>query len=275
VLTFSKSDTSEAAMSDDREAQTGAPLDFDRADWTGAGSGGSPDAPSAPGASLDGSTVACSSCGLPLGSHYHLLGDQMLCERCQYAIREAGPPGNALTRWIGAVALGLLAAVLGGGLWYLVTDLTGYELGLIAIVVGFLVGAAVKLGARGVGGVPYQLLAVILTYSAIVLTYVPAIATEIRNSQEFQSGFEQGAEAANSLEAETALDEDVEPLDPVVAMVIAVPIAFAAPFLMGLENLIGILIIGFALYQAWKTNTRVRLEPQGPFELGEREAPIA
>ena len=41
----------------------------------------------------------------------------------------------------------------------------------------------------------------------------------------------------------------------------------AAPFLGGFENIPGILIIGFALWEAWKMNRRVPLQVEGPFRL--------
>ena len=42
-------------------------------------------------------------------------------------------------------------------------------------------------------------------------------------------------------------------------------IAFASPFLSGASNIIGILIIGIALYEAWKLNKRVPVT--GPFQF--------
>ena len=42
----------------------------------------------------------------------------------------------------------------------------------------------------------------------------------------------------------------------------------AAPFLAGFENIIGIAIIGFALYQAWQMNARRRVVFTGPYAIG-------
>jgi hypothetical protein len=54
-----------------------------------------------------------------------------------------------------------------------------------------------------------------------------------------------------------------------VALGIAVLLAFLylAPFLAGLENVIGILIIGFAVWEAWRINRRVKVAIEGPFEV--------
>lgn len=48
-----------------------------------------------------------------------------------------------------ALLVGLAAAAVGAGLWALVTVLTGYQIGWMAIGVGFLVGLAVRLAGKG------------------------------------------------------------------------------------------------------------------------------
>jgi hypothetical protein len=51
-----------------------------------------------------------------------------------------------------------------------------------------------------------------------------------------------------------------------VFVVMVFGLAFAAPFLAGAKNIIGILIIGIALYEAWKINRKVPIS--GPFRIG-------
>jgi hypothetical protein len=48
-----------------------------------------------------------------------------------------------------ALLAGLAAAAAGAGLWALVTVVTGYQIGWMAIGVGFLVGLAVRLAGKG------------------------------------------------------------------------------------------------------------------------------
>jgi hypothetical protein len=50
-------------------------------------------------------------------------------------------------------------------------------------------------------------------------------------------------------------------------------IAFASPFLSGASNIIGILIIGIALYEAWKLNKRIPVT--GPFQFASGPDPGA
>jgi hypothetical protein len=177
---------------------------------------------------------------------------------------------------------------------------------------------AVHVGARRVGGVAYQLLAVFLTYSAVVMTYVPMIANEImaneglqqevptflpddsqtapsgdsqttlsNDSQTAPSGDSQAAlsndwaadDTANSAPS-AGTSENVEApvtrpgMDELAVWVAAIPIAYMLPFLMGFENAIGILIIGFALWQAFRMNARAKIELQGPFRLEVRDASL-
>jgi hypothetical protein len=222
----------------------------------------------------------CAQCATPITDRYYTVGSHVLCEPCHFAFQNAKAPGNAATRLFGAAGLGALAAAIGCALWMAVTELTGYEIGLIAIAVGYLVGMAVHIGSRRVGGLAYQLLAVFLAYSAIVMTYVPMIANQMIASEEFQSGMEAGESEIWAEAADPAADpvEGEEPNAPalnpedaaVLAWISAIPLAYMLPFLMGFENAIGILIIGFALWQAYRMNTRAKIELQGPFRLEAR-----
>ena len=53
----------------------------------------------------------------------------------------------------------------------------------------------------------------------------------------------------------------------VIAVVLILAIACAAPFLAGFENVIGIVIIGIGLYEAWKLNRRTILTITGPHAI--------
>ncbi|HEU4828187.1 MAG TPA: hypothetical protein VFT04_03225, partial [Gemmatimonadales bacterium] len=144
---------------------------------------------------------------------------------------------------------GLGGAVAGAALYYAILAITGYEIGLVAIAVGWLVGRAVQLGARNRGGWLYQGLAVILTYLAIVSTYIPYIL----------EGVAGGAEASSI---------------GIAGYATLLLISIAAPFLAGIENIIGLLIIGFALWQAWHMNAPRRLAITGPYAVAGARAEV-
>ena len=226
----------------------------------------------------------CASCQCPITDGYYTVGPNFVCPGCRVGVAAARPPGHALTRLFGALLLGAIAAAAGCGLWMLVTELTGYEIGLIAIAVGFLVGAAVHAGSRRTGGLGYQLLAAFLTYTAIVMTYLPALVEQFGSSEEFTREFEEGDEPARSdgrseearnaaaPRTEESAARPGEAAAAVAAWFVAIPLAYAVPFLLGFDNAIGILIIGFAVWQAWRMNKAAVLDWQGPFRLGEGAA---
>ena len=71
---------------------------------------------------------------------------------------------------LGTAALaGLIAAIVGGVVWGLIVRWSQYEIGFVAWGIGFLVGTAVVMGARGMRGMPYQVVAVVLALVGIVL----------------------------------------------------------------------------------------------------------
>jgi hypothetical protein len=138
--------------------------------------------------------------------------------------------------------------------------LTGYEFGLIAIVVGFAVGAAVKWGCYGRGGPLYQTLAIVLTYLAIVSTYVPAVIeglskADIDATASVSAPAEGGQQpSVDRAEASASRSPD-EPMSlGMVSLSLAVVllIACVAPFFAGLENIMGLLIIGFGFAGSWR-----------------------
>ena len=138
--------------------------------------------------------VACASCGAAIRSTYYQVGQAITCEQCRWRVDSEATGGSSTGRFLKASLLGFGAAGVGAGLYYAVRALTGYEFGLIAIVVGVLVGGAVRMGSAHRGGMPYQVLAMFLTYTSIVSTYIPDIIKVIRD----QGVSEQAAPAPNA-----------------------------------------------------------------------------
>ena len=170
-------------------------------------------------------------------------------------------------------------------MYYGVLALTGYEVGLIAIVVGFMVGTAVRKGSQGRGGWKYQALAMFLTYTSIVSSYVPLLIQEFAKESSLTTidgsdttvvesvGDSAGAPAATPAPATadslTFIPDSDPPglVDFVLAIGLMLGLLYALPFLAGLENILGLAIIGFGVYQAWKLNQRAELKVTGPFKV--------
>ena len=45
-------------------------------------------------------------------------------------------------------------------------------------------------------------------------------------------------------------------------------LTYLIPFLAGLKNIVGLVIIGFAMYEAWKINQKPKFVISGPFKIG-------
>lgn len=126
--------------------------------------------------------TACAFCKRELEDSYFEVAGRVVCPGCKDAVVASFTGGSSLWRAFKAIAYGGLAGVVGAGLWMAVTAATGYSLGLISIAVGMGVGAAVRKGSQHRGGLFYQLLAVFLTYCAIVTTYVPIVYASLHGS---------------------------------------------------------------------------------------------
>jgi hypothetical protein len=203
-------------------------------------------------------SATCAQCKRALLHSYFQVNGQVVCEACAHTVEAALDGGSSIGRLLRAAGAGFGAAVVGAALYYAVTALTGYEFGLIAVVVGFAVGASVRWGSGGRGGWVYQTIAIVLTYLAIVSTYVPPIIQGFREAQR--------EKAAASAPAGEPQDAAVRPSFAQFALAVGVLllIACVAPFLAGLQNIIGLVIIGIGLYEAWKLNRRVPLSITGP-----------
>lgn len=194
-----------------------------------------------------GAAPSCARCSQAITSEYFEAGGAIVCPACRDALQAEQASGSAGGRLSRAMLYGLGGAVAGAALYYAILAITGYEIGLVAIAVGWLVGRAVQLGSQHKGGWLYQGLAVVLTYLAIVSTYIPYIL--------------EGVTGETSL---ASVD--------VAGYVTLLLVSIAAPFLAGIENVIGLLIIGFALWQAWHMNRRVPLVFTGPYAVGRARA---
>jgi len=213
----------------------------------------------------------CAQCQASIADGYYEVNGHVVCPGCKTAL-ERSPTGSGASRLLRATAFGLGGAIVGAGIYYAILAATGYEIGLVAIAVGWLVGRGVQKGSHGIGGWAYQALAVGLTYLAIVSTYVPFILNEVTADEAKASA---AAAAPTDSVSVTATPGTADSADATISagglavgVLALLVLAAAAPFLAGFENVLGILIIGFALYQAWQMNRRVPMTINGPYAVG-------
>jgi hypothetical protein len=164
-------------------------------------------------------------------------------------------------------------AALGGCILYAtVAIVTGLEIGLIAIVVGVMVGKAIRHASHGRGGRPQQILAVVLTYFAITTSYIPVflyhLAKNPQMTQKAQAKRQQTQARVAAVTPDTAMAKPPR-MSAGGAVVILLLFAAAAPFLSlgsGVSGLITLFIIFIGLQKAWKLTGRSEILVMGPYE---------
>ncbi len=186
----------------------------------------------------EASSVTCSSCKIPVNGEYFTVNQQLFCGNCAQQIREfLDGKGSSAGRFVQAILLGSGAAVVGTAVYAGVMILSNSEWGIISIALGWFVGSAVRRGSKGRGGWRYQLLAAFLTYTSICAAYGVVVWTQV------------------DVEHSTSL-----------ALAILLK-AYFIPFMQGAENILGLLIIGFGVWRAWRMNQAIRLAITGPHSL--------
>jgi hypothetical protein len=246
-------------------------LDFERAEFE------NPEQPSAPGeiasdddtSGRDGSgkaaleesqnaptagpvDAACAACGAGIVDRYFRVNAQSLCPRCTALIQaqyEKGVPGA----FVRATAFGLAGGVLGAALYYGVAWIANAEFGIVAIVVGILVGKGVRRGAGLHRHWLYPALGLGLTYLAIVSTYVP----DVLNAMTTPEGVTEGAVAIDG----AAQSSNVT----LSALLLALLFALVVPVLMLVKLQIwGPIILAIGLWEGWRYGRAPKLVFEGP-----------
>jgi hypothetical protein len=221
--------------------------------------------------------LVCAACKQEIADRYYQLQGKLLCERCQDYIQRRLTSGSGFVRFVRALVYGIGAGVVGFAIYAGVLVILHLHWAVISILVGFLVGSAVRKGGEGRGGLPYQLLAVFLTYSAIgaslVVPYAKQLWDQTVRAEVKPRAPEQAREVADRGNGVARLEEQAPHVPtPMWIRILAfsfglVVISYAAPFLGGFDPLTW-LIVFFALWQAWILNRKIKLQVSGPFQVG-------
>ena len=197
--------------------------------------------------------TTCVGCGRPITSTYFAIGNKIVCPNCREQIL-VPLPGSATFRVAKATVLGLGAGLIGAVVWWGVRKVTGYEIGLIAIALGFLVAKAVRSVTLGRGGRGYQVLAVLITYASVAANYAPDMYKM----------------AVEAIAHDSAGPVHLSLIMKARLVVVSYLIGLIAPFFALTTNPIQLLIIGFALWEAWKLTGSRKLPFTGPHVLPAR-----
>jgi hypothetical protein len=139
----------------------------------------------------------------------------------------AVPPSPAtMSDIFGGFLAGLVAAVIASAVWYGVVAVSHFQVGIVAIAVGFLVGQGVVLGARRRGSLALVAISVVLTLLALVVSEYLIIAHFVGQELGMQVELLQPPDFVASVVAESV---QADPLT-LVFWAIALFQAFVIPF---------------------------------------------
>jgi hypothetical protein len=213
-----------------------------------------------------GSGKSCVVCKQPIGGTYYHAQGQVVCPLCADRIQtgQQAAPSLSLAR---AALYGAGAGLAGCILYATVAIATGLEVGLIAIVVGYMVGKAIRHASHGLGGRPQQILAVALTYFSITTSYIPVFIYEnvkhppaVAQSGQIRARGDAASDSATSPPKRMSLSR---------AVLYLLALAAVAPFLSlgsGISGFISLFIIFIGLKQAWRMTGRPEVLVMGPYE---------
>jgi hypothetical protein len=155
----------------------------------------------------------------------------------------------------------------------------GFQIGIVALAVGWMVGKAIRTGGYGVGGRSQQILAVALTYFAISTSFLPAA---------FFIGMKRGVVAVSEAKkrstkppvqgevqnpVQNPLQSDVKPvkkpISPGEAIAGLLMLATISPFLQLASSpaggLISLFILFIGLQRAWALTAGHEILVTGPY----------
>jgi len=219
--------------------------------------------------------VICAVCQTPSEAEYFDVNGSILCSRCRTVAESAAEAPQGLVALMTAGVYGLVAGVFGAIIYYAVIAIAHLEIGIVAVLIGYMVGYAVRTGARDRGALRFQVLAVTLTYASIALAYTPIVVKQAvgagrsaRNAPAETTSSDGNSTAAT----ETATTKTPGGLRVLLSFVILAALITALPVLAVFgsfpSGLISAFIIFIGMRQAWTMTGATRLQVLGPFRVG-------
>ena len=249
-------------------------------------------------------TPVCATCNAAIRMYYYDVDGATTCSSCKQAADRASGGGRSSGGMLKAALSGFGAAIAGAIIYYSVMKYLNLEIGYVAILIGFMVGYAVRAAVAGRGGRRYQVLAAGLTYFAVALAYTPFTFRDLEKArEEVAAESAVGPDGDTDTEASVAADDaaanqsadatdggvdaDIAAAAPGdygaagAALGAALELLFilALPILVIIDSmpsgLISALIIGIGMHQAWNMTRALQLTITGPFKVGSARSPAA
>ena len=205
----------------------------------------------------------CVVCHASTGDTYYHAQGKIVCHGCADRIQTGQQAPRAISL-LPAALYGGGAALAGCILYAFVAIAFNLEIGILAILVGWMVGKAIRHASRGMGGRPQQILAVLLTYFSISTSYVVVMIYEVAKNPSIvqKQKAADGAPKDNEIKSAESRPAAVGLLFSVLLL------AAAAPFLsltQGVSGFISLFIIFIGLQRAWRMTGRTDIVITGPY----------
>jgi len=208
------------------------------------------------------SNLTCAACRHQISGSYFQIKGAPVCAECTDKIR-AQIPKDSHAAFVRAVIFGIVGAVIGCALYVAFTLATGIIIGFVSLAVGLIVGKAMQIGSRGVGGRRYQIVAVLLTYLAVSMATVP-----IALHQLSQRGAQQQTQPADQTQSAQSGTQPRRQVSIGRAIVVLAGIGIASPILElqdPVHGVIGLIILFVGLRFAWQFTAQRTVSVSGPY----------
>lgn len=227
---------------------------------------------------------ACKVCKAPITGTYYRANGSMVCGSCADRLQRELPQDNHAA-FVRALLFGLVGFAIGMALYSGFVIATGISIGYLALAVGWIVGKAMSLGSKGIGGRRYQVVAVLLTYAAVSIGYVPVMIYYVRKENAQQEQVQQQrqqvasdlkpAADGSSPQPSSTQNAQQEPEERPSLMRTLGYLALwglASPFLRLASTptaFIGLIILFVGMQFAWKmTAGHPKIAVDGPYQVG-------
>lgn len=210
----------------------------------------------------------CTVCNSAIDATYYQIQGRDSCPACAQArlasqnLEDSGGKMLKALLWGGGAALA-------GSAGFAIVALMGFQLAILSIGIGWLVGTAIKKGTGGHTSRKYQIIAVVLTYLAIATSYIPVVIVQMSKDR---TKVETKGTAGKMADAPQLAHAKPAPLvtNPLLAFGMAIGLVLAIPLIDAFSSMPGglltLLIIFFGLQQAWKQTTPDVALVAGPYQ---------
>jgi hypothetical protein len=214
--------------------------------------------------------VVCSACHESIPDQYYDIKGSIVCERCRLAIEAAAATPTGAVPFMTAALFGFGACIAGAVIYFAVLYFAHLQIGYVAILIGYMVGYAVRKGANGRGGRRFQALAAALTYASVALAYLPVVViSSVHASQSVQHS----AGAARSVAPTNQPPKKIQVRNPAAGFALLLALVAALPIFVVLSGslpsgFIRAVIILIGIRQAWRMTEAATPTVFGPYRVG-------